>query len=725
MADPSVPPAPDPSGVPVPDLDDLRFQPLVDAAKRALPRRVPEWTDHNVSDPGITLIEACAERTDQLLYRVHRMTGRQRFALLRLMGITPLPASPTRIVVAFTRTDGSTGRREIPAGTVVRTEGEEPVVLATVAPLVLEGARTTGAVEADERLVRVTEVLGVADGRPAGRFPTRHRPWRPGAPVAEPPFGPPMTVRVGGVEWRAVPTFAGAGPDDRAHWWDDASCEVVFGPLVPAEGGARQHGKVPPEGARIGAEYDVFRGREGGVQAGAPLAVAQPDLTAVVEAVVAASEEAEDWRRALERAGLGLAPPRRAVTAADHERIIDEHVPGLARVRVTALTRPTDSRVPTALQAPPRPPDVLTSAVAARDPLRAVHYYDDSGVITPRALPLEQQGGPAGDGDEVPGPVRDAQCLDAMIRTDETAPRLWFYRDQCLWDGNDRSSRPVKEEFPGLPGSADDPAHSFWADLDAVALLADPQRDDGADDDAYELFFFKGETFYHRAYTYSDRSFVPRAESRGVTSLISESFPGLSPECQEQPDAVVVVGGVFYFVKGTRTEPAVWRREDEPLHVLLVPHVTGDPTVRPPDGAFGIPPQTLASVVGVVDASRLLGERLRVGEPRYHSFGVEATVRPWSSTRADVDEARTAAEGALRRFFHPTAGGPDGRGWPWGRRVHAGDVFDVLEKVPRLRGTTDVALIDDGGRPVTSVEVSDGGLVLLEDVTLRIAPTDG
>ncbi|MCC3779741.1 hypothetical protein K6I33_005675, partial [Streptomyces sp. UNOB3_S3] len=344
MTDPSASSAssaPDPSGVPVPDLDDLRFQPLVDAAKRALPQRVPEWTDHNVSDPGITLVEACAERTDQLLYRVNRMTDRQRSALLRLMGITPLPASPARIVVAFTRTDGATGRREIPAGTVVRTGGEEPVVLATVSPLVLEGTRPVGTVAADEQLVRITEVLGVADGQPAGRFPTRHRPWRPGAPVPDPPFGPPVTVRVGGVEWRAVPTFAEAGAGDRVHWWDDASCEVVFGPLVPFEDGARQHGEVPPEGARIGAEYGVFRGRGGGVQTGTPLAVDLPGLTAVVEEVVVASEEAEDWRTALERAGLGLAPLRRAVTAADHERIIDEHVPGLARVRVTALTRPT------------------------------------------------------------------------------------------------------------------------------------------------------------------------------------------------------------------------------------------------------------------------------------------------------------------------------------------------------------------------------------------------
>ncbi|NJP83103.1 hypothetical protein HCK01_38565, partial [Streptomyces sp. AA8] len=105
----------DPSGLPVPDLDDLRFQPLVDAAKRALPERVPEWTDHNVSDPGVTLIEACAERTDQLSYRIDRMTDRQRSAMFRLMGITPLPASPARTVVEFSR-EGALPSLAIPEG---------------------------------------------------------------------------------------------------------------------------------------------------------------------------------------------------------------------------------------------------------------------------------------------------------------------------------------------------------------------------------------------------------------------------------------------------------------------------------------------------------------------------------------------------------------------------------------------------------------------------------
>jgi len=53
--------------LPDPQLDDRRFQDLVNEAKSLIPRYCPEWTDHNVSDPGVTLIELFAWMTDVLL----------------------------------------------------------------------------------------------------------------------------------------------------------------------------------------------------------------------------------------------------------------------------------------------------------------------------------------------------------------------------------------------------------------------------------------------------------------------------------------------------------------------------------------------------------------------------------------------------------------------------------------------------------------------------------
>ena len=50
--------------LPAPNLDDLRFQrDLVDEARRRIIHYCPEWTEYNLSDPGITLIELFAWMT--------------------------------------------------------------------------------------------------------------------------------------------------------------------------------------------------------------------------------------------------------------------------------------------------------------------------------------------------------------------------------------------------------------------------------------------------------------------------------------------------------------------------------------------------------------------------------------------------------------------------------------------------------------------------------------
>ena len=42
---------------------------------------------------------------------------------------------------------------------------------------------------------------------------------------------------------------------------------------------------------------------------------------------------------------------------------------------------------------------------------------------------------------------------------------------------------------------------------------------------------------------------------------------------------------------------------------------------------------------------------------------------------------KTAAVQALNQFFHPLYGGPDGRGWPFGRDVYLSDVARLLEGI--------------------------------------------
>ena len=87
--------------LPVPHLDDRRFQDLVDDAKRLVAARCPEWSDHNVSDPGVTLIETFAFMTDELLYRLNRVPDKLYIAFLDLIGTTLFPPTAARAELVF------------------------------------------------------------------------------------------------------------------------------------------------------------------------------------------------------------------------------------------------------------------------------------------------------------------------------------------------------------------------------------------------------------------------------------------------------------------------------------------------------------------------------------------------------------------------------------------------------------------------------------------------
>lgn len=116
--------------LPAPNLDDRRFQDLVDDAKRLVQQRCPEWTDHNVSDPGVTFIETVAFMVDQLIYRLNRVPERNYIKFLELIGVRLFPPTAARGDVTFWLSAPQQAAVSIPAGTrvaTVRTEHEEAI----------------------------------------------------------------------------------------------------------------------------------------------------------------------------------------------------------------------------------------------------------------------------------------------------------------------------------------------------------------------------------------------------------------------------------------------------------------------------------------------------------------------------------------------------------------------------------------------------------------------
>jgi predicted phage baseplate assembly protein len=151
--------------LPAPNLDDRRFQDLVDDAKRMVMRRCPEWTDHNVSDPGVTLIETFAFMTDQLLFRLNQVPDRLYVKFLELIGLRLIPATPAQADVTFWLAAPAIASVGIPMGTNVatlRTEQDESVVFSTgvdlqIVPCSLNRIATRGAGQ-DAQLDRTDEL---------------------------------------------------------------------------------------------------------------------------------------------------------------------------------------------------------------------------------------------------------------------------------------------------------------------------------------------------------------------------------------------------------------------------------------------------------------------------------------------------------------------------------------------------------------------------------------
>ena len=147
--------------LPSPNLDDRRFQQLVDEAKRFVQQRSPEWTDHNVSDPGVTLIETFAYMVDQLLYRLNRVPDKHHLAFLDLLGVRLFPPTAATVPVTFWLSAPRPEPVRVPVGTEVATSraaGSEPVGFATVEELVVVPCRA-----AEVRAVRAGEPLDRGD----------------------------------------------------------------------------------------------------------------------------------------------------------------------------------------------------------------------------------------------------------------------------------------------------------------------------------------------------------------------------------------------------------------------------------------------------------------------------------------------------------------------------------------------------------------------------------
>lgn len=124
--------------LPVPNLDDRKFQDIVDEAKRLIPTYCPEWTNHNVSDPGVALIELFAWMSEMIIFRLNQTPDKLYSQFLNLLGVRPFSARAATTELTFWLSSTTEPHVVVPAGTEVGTDTiGESEVFTTVRDLVV------------------------------------------------------------------------------------------------------------------------------------------------------------------------------------------------------------------------------------------------------------------------------------------------------------------------------------------------------------------------------------------------------------------------------------------------------------------------------------------------------------------------------------------------------------------------------------------------------------
>ena len=618
--------------LPSPHLDDRRFQGLVDEAKRLVQQRCPEWTDHNVSDPGVTLIEAFATMVDQLVYRVNRVPEKSYLTFLDLIGVRLHPPTAARTDVTFRLSAPRPDPVVVRAGTevaTVRTETEEAVVFTTTSELTVVPCSFAHLATwpATEEVVDRTEQLAI--GRDIACFGAAPAP---GDCLYG---GLSAAVPAGGVVLRLDCRVEGVGVDPLRPplvWeaWDGtgwAVCEVE----KDDTGGFNRSGELILHLPKTHTPAAVVR-RTGGwlrcrlieAEPGRPTYLAPPVLRGITAFTIGATVAAEH-----------------AETITDEVLGAAEGVPGQAFTLARAPVVPGDFVIEVADPASGPEPE-YTRWTRVDD---FAHSGPDDRHITLDPNSGRVEFGPAVR--ERDGSIRYYGAVPAKGAT----VRVRAYRTGGGLRGNVarstlkilRSAVPyvarVENRRPALGGV------------------------DGESVDSARVRGPMTLRTLHRAVVPHDYELLAR---------------------EVAPDAARV-HCVRAAADGDGTGP-----DAQGVRLLVVPAGRSDEQGRIEFDELVPPAQTLRLIAAHLDERRPIGARLVVEPPFYQGVTVVASVQ--AEPGADRDRVRDAALAALYGYFNPLSGGPNGQGWPFGRPVQSGEAFAVLQRVPGVDLVEDVRL---------------------------------
>jgi len=625
--------------LPIPNLDDRKFQDLVDECKRMIPHYAPEWTDHNVSDPGVTLIELFAWMTELLLYRVNQVPRRNYLKFLELIGVHLEPPRPARAEVTFRLTAPQPATVLIPRGTEVatqRTVNEEAIVFATERDLeITVPVMAYALVSPDE--------FAYHDQTPALRNPSLDvtafdEPPRPGNGF-----------------------YLGYYGDLAGHSL-----------LLELECGHQGIG-IDPRNPPLAWEY-----YDGNLQDWRPM-VTEGDTTAglnrigqlIVNIPTSSRPRELDRRRAtwIRVRVTEVLSGQRPYAASPHVLKVETHSLG-------GSVLASHSEV------------VSEEVVGRSDGTPGQTFRLSARPVLPRRADeaLEVETDDAGEfeaWDEVEdfafsGPDDPHYTLDSVTGLLSFGPTVRLPSGEERRHGRvpplGRALRFTRYRIGG--GVAGNVGQGSLTELKTsipyvagVTNLA--AAADGSEAESIEGAMLRGPQ-------------VLRTVPRAVTA---DDFERLAGEASPE-----VVRARCVFARDADDGMA------GSVRLVIVPRMVTTDTPVPPE-QLALSDRLLTAVQDYLDARRMITVRMVLSAPTYLRVSVRMQVYP----RPLVNKAQLQAtvEQTLYRFIHPTAGGPDGAGWPFERPLFISDLYAVAHKIPEVEhlGTVRMLYIDEDDTP--------------------------
>jgi len=640
-------------------LDDVRFQELVSEARTRIVRHAPEWTEHNVSDPGITLIELYAWLTELLVYRINRIPERLHFGLLALVGVEPRPPECASVPVRFMLDQPGAGA-VVPAGTEIaspRTAGSESVVFQTAVELVVphECKLATYGVERKGAGTR----LATAGGRVSDELQTPFGSPASAGDALLLGFASPIGGQVIRLDIESSRAEGSANPGDPPLQWETT---VGDGEWEPA--------------TVVSDETQGFTLGGGAVTVHVPEAAAEAGIEGVDR----------QWLRCrvLDRRH-GDGGDRGVYTTSPEITSVQALVAGATveayhAATVTGELLGTSEGIPGAVYPLPRRP-VLTpeegEVVEVRElgssewvPWEQVESFESSGRAD-HHFQLDTARGEVRFGPAIRQPDGGWRRYGA-VPPGGAVLRMSRYRYGGGSAGNiaPRALSILPRPVPGIASATNAVAATGGVEPESLQSARERAR--------LEI----------------------RARTRAVTT---EDFQRLTLAASPQVARAVCVGP-------DESEPG------RAVRVHILPRV--EPADRLLDADELTPdPELMADLAAALDEYRLLGTSVRLLPVRLRGVSIVADVR--ASPRADLERVQHDVAHALYIYLNPLIGGsPAGpsEGWPLGRSLNQGELFGIVYAIPGVEFVNILRMYETNVRTGEQApQPTDSRLVLAPD----------